>query len=87
MEEKQKQNEEMNKEIESKLKTKTEEIKANMKYYGEKCQELLLEVLSRQKYEQETGEQNSLSAIIKKLGIDAEQIKFNFEEEDFKSFE
>lgn len=43
-------------------------------------------MVSRQPYDQETGERNCLSKTVKKLGIDAEMIKFKKEEEDFGSF-
>ena len=52
-------------------------------YYKEKCQELLGEVLARQPSIPDTGERNSLSQIIKSLGIDPEKVGFSREDEDF----
>lgn len=68
------------------LEEKTKTLNENIKYYGGKVQELLHEVIARQPFNQYTGEQNTLSSTIKQLGIDAEKIKFSFEEEDFKKF-
>jgi hypothetical protein len=58
----------------------------NIKYYGGKVQELLVEVVSRRPYDPYTGETNTLSTAVKQLGIDAEKIKFSFEDGDFKKF-
>ncbi|CDW73178.1 UNKNOWN [Stylonychia lemnae] len=74
------------KEIEQKIKDKSVLIKDNKKYYGERCQDLLNEILCRQPNVQDTGERNTMSLIIKKLGIDADSIKFCFEDDDFKPF-
>ena len=47
---------------------------------------MIEELVSRQPYDQETGAMNSLKLTIKKLGIDAEKIRFNFKDEVFTDF-
>ena len=71
---------------ESRLEEKTKTLHENIKYYGSKTQELMHELVSRNPFDQETGTPNTLATIIKKIGIDAEKIKFCFKDEDFTDF-
>ena len=73
-------------EYEKKVKEKTSIVTKHKQYYGNKCHELLNEMLSRQPTDPESGNMNSLSLIIKTIKIDAEKIQFIAEDEDFKSF-
>ena len=42
--------------------------------------------MNRQTSDPETGDRNSLTLVIKKIGIDPEKIKFNKEDEEFEAF-
>ena len=71
---------------EERLAEKTQTLQKNIKYYGERVQNLIQEVVSRQPYDQETGRSNTLACTVKKLGIDAEKIKFDSKNEEFTDF-
>jgi hypothetical protein len=59
---------------EKRVKDKTGVVTQHKQYYGNKCHELLAEMLSRQPTDPEGGGMNSLSLIIKNIKIDAEKI-------------
>ena len=42
--------------------------------------------MTLQPYDPETGNQNTLALTVKKLGIDSEKIKFDFNEQQFNDF-
>ena len=71
---------------EQRLAEKTQTLQKNIKYYGERVQNLIQEIVSRQPYDQYTGTSNTLASTVKKLGIDAEKIKFDFKNEEFTDF-
>eukprot|EP00347_Sterkiella_histriomuscorum_P003586 403363719 len=73
-------------ELQQKMEDKADTLRSNKKYYGERCQDLLNEILCRQPVVPDTGAKNTMTQIIKKLGIDADAIKFNIEDDDFQAF-
>ena len=62
---------------------KTEILKTNVKYYGQRCQVLLEAIVERKRYDPATGLRNTLQNTVQQLGIDSEKIKFNPETEEF----
>jgi len=73
-------------EVQAKLKSKIQKVTDNKAYYGGKCQELIQEILRQQPTDPQTGDSNTLASVIKRLGIDAEAIQFNAEDDDFNAF-
>ena len=68
------------------LHEKTETLKTNIVYYGGKTQELIEAIVQRRPYDPETGLKNTVANTVKSLGIDADNIRFNKETEEFEKF-